>query len=181
MRIIAGTLRGRRFDPPQNFDARPTTDFAKENIFNVLTNFIDYTTLHALDLFAGSGSISYELASRGCPNITTIEINKLHHHFILKTTTQLGLNNTIHPIQTNALKYIKTTTSTYNLIFADPPYALPEVDTLPDLILQTNILTPDGLLILEHSTPGRFNKHPNLTQTRTYGKVNFSLFKHNPQ
>ncbi len=178
MRIIAGSLRGRRFDPPQTFDARPTTDFAKENIFNVLTNFIDFESLHALDLFSGSGSISYELASRGCHNITSIERNKLHHHFILKTSAQLGLSNIIHPINADALKYIKSTTSTFNFIFADPPYALPEVDTLPDLILHSNILTHDGLLILEHSTPGRFNNHPNFTQIRTYGKVNFSLFKH---
>lgn len=181
MRIVSGELRGRRFDPPESFDARPTTDFAKENIFNVLANIIDFEDVKVLDLFAGSGSISYEFASRGCTDVTSVERNKIHHRFIVKTAQQFGIADALHVINGDALKFIKGTTDTYDLIFADPPYAMPEVDQLPDLVINRGLIRPEGFFILEHSGAGRFNKHPNFWQTRAYGKVNFTFFKPSTQ
>lgn len=177
MRVVSGTLRGRRFDPPESFDARPTTDFAKENLFNVLCNIVDFEELTVLDLFGGSGSISYEFASRGCTDITCVEKSPLHQRFIAKTAEAFGISDKLKVIRGDALKYVSTASKKYDLIFADPPYSMPEVDTMPDLVMGRNLLNEDGFFILEHSGAGRFNSHPNFWQTRAYGKVNFTFFK----
>ncbi len=177
MRIVSGSLRGRRFSPPESFDARPTTDFAKENLFNVLANIIDFEAVSVLDLFAGAGGISYEFASRGCTNVTCVEKNPTHYRFITKTLEQFNISSAVHPLRGDAINFLSSTENNYNLIFADPPYNMPEVDSLPNLVMSRNILSDDGFFILEHSTAGRFNAHPNFWQQRSYGKVNFSFFK----
>lgn len=177
MRVVSGTLRGRRFDPPESFEARPTTDFAKENIFNVLTNIVDFEELTVLDLFGGSGSISYEFASRGCPDVTCVEKSPLHQRFIVKTVESFGIGNQVKVIRGDALKFISSATRKYDLIFADPPYSMPEVDDIPNMVMSRDMLSEDGFFILEHSGAGRFNAHPNFWQTRAYGKVNFTFFK----
>lgn len=179
MRIVSGTLRGRRFDPPESFDARPTTDFAKENLFNVLCNFVDFEDIAVLDLFGGSGSISYEFASRGCHDITCVEKSVVHQRFISKTVAVFGICDRVKVIRGDAIKFISSAPRKYDLIFADPPYSMPEVDEIPDLVMSNDILGKDGFFILEHSGAGRFNNHPNFWQTRAYGKVNFTFFKVN--
>lgn len=178
MRVVSGTLRGRRFDPPESFSARPTTDFAKENIFNVLCNIIDFEDTCVLDLFGGSGSITYEFASRGCPSVTCVEKSSLHARFIQRTADNFGISDQVKVIRGDALKYPTSTNGKFDVIFADPPYDMPQVDDLPDMIMSLDILNKDGFFILEHSGAGRFNAHPEFWQTREYGKVNFTFFKH---
>ncbi|MBQ3634248.1 MAG: RsmD family RNA methyltransferase [Bacteroidales bacterium] len=177
MRIVSGSLRGRRYCPPESFSARPTTDFAKENLFNVLANFVDFENSTILDLFAGSGGITYEFVSRGCQHLTCVEHDTRSLRFIAKTLADFGMAQFVKCIRGDALAFIRSTDVKYDIIFADPPYALPEVDSIPDLVLSNDILTDDGLFILEHSTAGRFNSHPCFWQTRSYGKVNFSFFR----
>lgn len=177
MRIVSGTLRGRRFNPPDSFDARPTTDFAKENLFNVLNNIIDFEGIKVLDLFAGSGSISYEFISRGCTDVTCVEKCMAHQRFIQKTAQSFGIADCLRIVRGDAIKYLTSASAKFDLIFADPPYDLKEVDEIPDLVMSRDLLTEDGFFILEHSGLGRFNAHPNFWQARDYGKVNFSFFK----
>ncbi len=177
MRIISGSLKGRRFSPPKNFKARPTTDFAKENLFNILNNTIDYTELEVLDLFGGTGSISYEFASRGVQKITCIELNFNHFKFIKKTIEELDLGKQIKVIKGDVFKYIEKTSEKFNLIFADPPYDLEKSETIPDLILKNELLKPEGILIFEHSGRVEFNDHPNFIENRANGKVIFTFFK----
>ncbi|MBE6341503.1 MAG: methyltransferase domain-containing protein [Bacteroidales bacterium] len=176
MRIVSGDLRGRRFTPPENFSARPTTDFAKENLFNVLANFIDFEEIKVLDIFSGTGSISYEFASRGCRDITSVEKNFKHRQFIAKTIKEFGIEKQVRSIKGDAFRFVQTTEAKYDLIFADPPFDL-DVSSLPDIIFERNLLTENGLFILEHSGEGKHNNHPNFSQTRCYGKVNFTFFK----
>lgn len=176
MRIVSGTLRGRRFSPPDNFSARPTTDFAKENLFNVLNNIIDFEDIKVLDLFSGTGSISYEFASRGCKNITSIELNFKHQQFIAKTIRNLKIDNVVRSLKGDSFKYISSTKEKYDLIFADPPFDLQEAEALPQLIIEKELLNKNGIFILEHSGKDKYNEHPYFLQTRNYGKVNFTFF-----
>lgn len=177
MRVVSGTLRGRRFDPPESFDARPTTDFAKENIFNVLCNIVDFEDIAVLDLFGGSGSISYEFASRGCKDVTCVEKSSTHQRFIARTVEAFGISGKVKVLRGDALKYIMSADRKFDIIFADPPYSMPEVDQIPDMVMSNDLLNEDGFLILEHSGAGRFNNHINFWQTRAYGKVNFTFFR----
>lgn len=177
MRVVSGKLRGRRFEPPESFNARPTTDFAKENIFNVLCNLVDFEEIKVLDLFGGSGSVSYEFASRGCPDVTCVEKSSVHQRFIRRTVETFGIEDSVKVIQGDALRFISATNTKYDVIFADPPYDMPEVDSIPNLVIERDILNEDGFFILEHSVAGRFNGHPCYWQTRNYGKVNFTFFR----
>lgn len=177
MRIISGSLKGRRFSPPKNFKARPTTDFAKENLFNILNNTFEFTNSKILDLFAGTGSISFEFASRGSKSITCIELNFNHFKFIKKTIDELELSSIIRAIRGDSFKFIEKTTEKYNLIFADPPYDLKDSETIPDLVLKNQLLNADGLLIFEHSGRVSFNDHPHFIKNRENGKVIFTFFK----
>ncbi len=177
MRIVSGELRGRRFCPPDNFKARPTTDFAKENLFNVLNNMIDFEEVSVLDLFSGTGSISYEFASRGCRDVTSVELSYQHRQFIAKTIKDLKLEGVIHSVRADAFRFVADTRAKYDIVFADPPFDLEKVDALPDWIFEHEILSEGGMLILEHGGEGRFNGHPNFAQTRNYGKVNFTFFE----
>ncbi len=176
MRIVSGKFKGRRFEPPRNITARPTTDFAKESLFNVLNNLIDFEEISALDLFSGTGSISMELASRGCPQIVSIEQSERHLAFIKKMMTELKITE-IMPLKADVFHYIASTDRKFDFIFADPPYALPELKTLPDLIFEKQLLSEGGLFVLEHPKNYDFSSHPHFSQHRNYGNVNFTFFE----
>lgn len=182
MRIIGGKHRRRRFDVPKSFNARPTTDFAKENLFNVLIHLIDLDGATALDLFAGTGSISIELASRGCVRVVAVEQRREHASFVRSVALQLGEEHCISVLQTDAFRYLRAGTEApeFDFIFADPPYKLQEIATLPDLILSSGRLRPEGLVVVEHPSSYSFDTHPHFLQHREYGSVNFSFFVATP-
>ncbi|MFI3318250.1 MAG: RsmD family RNA methyltransferase [Rikenellaceae bacterium] len=180
MRIISGELKGRAINPPKNLRARPTTDFAKENLFNILTNMVDFEECDVLDLFAGTGSISYEFASRGARSITSVEINAVHYNFIRRTAADLGIKN-MYPVKANAFLYVKSCTKQFDIIFSDAPYDIEGGAEIIEFVFERNILNEDGLLIFEHSKGQNFSSHPCFWQTRSYGSVQFSLFKKEPK
>lgn len=177
MRIISGTHRGRQIFPDKNFTARPTTDFAKENLFNVLNNYIDMEDATILDLFSGTGSISYEFASRGAKEIISIEVNFNHFAFIKKTAKELGFKN-ITVFKTNvfiACKKLKE--RKFDIIFADPPYNLDKIADVPFAIFDNELLADNGIAIIEHPASVDYSTHPNFSEHRQYGSVNFSIFR----
>ena len=193
MRIITGKYKGRHFEIPRSFKARPTTDFAKENIFNVLTGYIDFEGATALDLFSGTGSISLELASRGCAQVISVEADRDHHRFIMQCLQKLGVTEGrffcdtdemsqknrpfVTPIRGDVFRFIKSCKMQFDFIFADPPYALKELPTIPSLIFEKNLLKPDGVFVFEHGKDQDFSSHPNFVEHRSYGSVNFSIFQ----
>ena len=177
MRIISGKYKSRRFDIPKNFKARPTTDFAKENIFNVIGNLIDLDGASALDLFAGTGSISFELLSRGCKEVVCVEKDAAHYVFIRKVKDELKAGE-LQTIRADALKYISNVNRKFDFIFADPPYALKELSQIPDWILSHNLLNPNGIFVMEHPKEHDFSHLHGFLQRRVYGAVNFSIFRH---
>lgn len=176
MRIITGIYKGRRFDIPHTFKARPTTDFAKENIFNVLNSYIDFEGTTALDLFAGTGSISLELLSRGCQQVVSIEKDRDHHAFIRQCVQKLGADNSL-VIRGDVFRYIKSCSQQFDFIFADPPYQLTELAQIPDLIFEKDLLKEEGIFVLEHGAQNDFSNHPHFVEHRKYGSVNFSIFQ----
>jgi 16S rRNA (guanine(966)-N(2))-methyltransferase RsmD len=173
MRIISGFLKGRRIQAP-SLPVRPTTDFAKESLFNVLNNRVDFDDLDVLDLFAGIGSISYEFASRGA-SVLAVENNPKCVDFIKQTTNKLHIEK-FSVIQADVFAYIAKTRQTFDLIFADPPYDLPTMDLLPSLIFEYNLLSPNGIFILEHSEKQDYSNTLQFSELRKYGKVHFSFF-----
>jgi 16S rRNA (guanine(966)-N(2))-methyltransferase RsmD len=179
MRIVSGTLKGRRFSPPSNFKARPTTDYAKENLFNVLNNTFDFEEIKVLDLFSGTGSISFEFVSRGCTDVTSVELNFRHQQFIARMVHELNLQDKMRAIKSDAFRFAERTSDRYDIIFADPPFDLEKAAELPDLIIGRKLLKEDGVFILEHSDKINYSNHPNYVETRDYGKVNFSFFTYN--
>lgn len=176
MRIVGGKYRGRTIVPPKNLRARPTTDFAKENLFNILNNLIDFEEVDVLDLFAGTGSISYEFASRGAKSITSVEINAVHHNYIKETAVKFGFDN-IFPVKANAFLYLKSTPKKYDVIFSDAPYDLKDSESVIELVFDNDLLNDGGLLVFEHSKGIDFSSHPNFAQLRSYGSVQFSFFE----
>jgi len=176
MRIIGGELAGRRIPEPKKIDARPTTDLAKESLFNILNNDYYFDELIVLDLFAGSGSISYEFASRGAISVTSVENNNVHAQFITKTIDVFGLTN-IHVLNTDVFKFLHQTDMKYDIIFADPPYDLEGIDKLPDIIFEKDMIKNEGLFILEHSKIYSFKEYPHFKKQKHYGKVHFSFFE----
>ncbi len=176
MRIITGQFKGRHFDIPRTFKARPTTDFAKENIFNVLNGYIDFDGITALDLFAGTGSISLELVSRGCKEVVSVEKDRDHARFIADCMKKINVENDIL-IRGDVFRFLKSCHQKFDLIFADPPYALPELDTLPDLVFEHDLLAADGVFVFEHGKHNDFSAHPRFKEHRSYGSVNFSIFR----
>ena len=181
MRIITGKYKGRHFEIPRSFKARPTTDFAKENIFNVLNGYIDLEDATALDLFSGTGSITLELLSRGCSQVVSVELDRDHHRFIhecLKKLTKIeGQGSAVIPIRGDVFRFLKSCHQQFDFIFADPPYALKELPQIPDMIFEKNLLKPDGIFVFEHGKDHDFSQHPHFVEHRAYGSVNFSLFK----
>lgn len=175
MRVISGIYKRRRFDVPRTFKARPTTDFAKENLFNVLNNYIDFEEgVTALDLFAGTGSISIELVSRGCDRVISVEKEPAHYSFICKIMKEVQTDKCL-PIRGDVFKFINNSREQFDFIFADPPYALKELETIPELIFKNNLLKEDGLFVLEHGKDNNFEENPHFIERRVYGSVNFSL------
>ena len=176
MRIITGIYKGRHFEIPRTFKARPTTDFAKENIFNVLRGYLDFDGIAALDLFAGTGSISLELLSRGCQQVVSVEADRDHARFIRQCIAKIGADN--HTlVQGDVFRFVKGSHQQFQFIFADPPYQLEPLPDLPDLILSKGILAPDGVFCFEHGKNYDFSAHPRFVEHRNYGSVNFTLFK----
>ena len=176
MRIITGIYKGRRFDIPRSFKARPTTDFAKENLFNVLTGYIDLDGARALDLFAGTGSISLEFLSRGCSQVVSVELDRDHYTFIRQCVEKLGSNKSM-VIRGDVFKFVKSCHQQFDIIFADPPYALEKLPEIPDLIFSRNLLADGGLFVFEHGKQNDFSNHPHFVEHRSYGSVNFSIFR----
>lgn len=176
MRIISGKYGRRRFDVPSTFSARPTTDFAKENLFNVLLNLMDFEDLDALDLFAGTGSISFELLSRGCRSVTSVEKSNAHASFIAKVAKELKDDN-LRLIRGDVFRYLHTAPKeAFDFIFADPPYALKELPEIPELVLSGDLLRDGGIFVMEHPASYDFSHLPYFSQRRVYGAVNFSFF-----
>ena len=176
MRIISGTYGGRRLSPPKNITARPTTDFAKESLFNLLNNRIDFEGIDVLDLFAGTGGIGIECMSRGAREVTAVEIAHVQQNWIISCCKQLGIRN-LSVIRGDVFKFLSACRTKYDLIFADPPYALEQLPTLPDVILGQDILKEDGWLVIEHGKDTNFTSHLRHVETRTYGSVHFSFFQ----
>ncbi len=176
MRIITGKYKGRHFEIPRSFKARPTTDFAKENIFNVLIQYVDLEEATALDLFSGTGSITLELLSRGCSQVISVEMDRDHHRFICECLKKLDTQACI-PLRADVFRFMKSCHQQFDFIFADPPYALKEIPTIPDLIFGKELLKEGGLFILEHGKDHDFSQHPHFVEHRSYGSVNFSLFR----
>jgi 16S rRNA (guanine966-N2)-methyltransferase len=176
LRIISGKYKGRLITPPKNLRARPTTDFAREALFNILINRYDFESLTVLDLFSGTGSISYEFASRGALTVHLVDKDNYHIAFIKKMINELEFDN-IKPIHIDVKAFLKTCDQKYDIVFADPPYDLSWLDTLPDLVLKAAIMKEDGIFILEHPKHMSFNSHNQFFEHRNYGGVNFSFFR----
>lgn len=175
MRIIRGKYGRRRFDVPKNITARPTTDFARENIFNVLEHLEGFEGKSACDLFAGTGAVSFEFLSRGCEYVTAVEKAPVQTAFIKKVADILGDPN-LHIVKGDVFKFIEESRRTYDYVFADPPYDHPRFEEIPALILNSNLTGPGTTVIIEHSKERDFSHLPGFNQRRAYGSVNFSIF-----
>jgi len=175
LRIIGGNFKGRLLHPPKGLPVRPTTDFAKTALFNILNNRIDFEETRVLDLFAGTGSISLEFMSRGCPKIVAVDKDFGCIRFIKDTIEKLNITG-MQAVKADVFGFIKTSNGGFNLIFCDPPYDLDKLPSIPDAIFSSHLLEKDGLLIVEHSARVDFSQHPHFKECRNYGKVNFSFF-----
>lgn len=176
MRIIRGKYGRRRFDVPKNITARPTTDFARENLFNVLENLEELEGKKTLDLFAGTGAISLEFLSRGCSSVTAVEKARVQTSFLKSLQSTLH-DPAFHIVHADVFRFIATDTESYDIVFADPPYALPWFAEVPERVLASQLVKPGGLFILEHGKDYDFSQHPYFFQHRAYGSVNFSMFR----
>lgn len=177
MRIISGSHKGRQIFPDKSFTARPTTDFAKENLFNVLNNYIDIEKTRTLDLFSGTGSISYEFASRGASEIISVEQNYKHYAFIKRMAKELDFKN-MKVYKTDVfLACKKLQGQKFDIIFADPPYQLNKIMEIPAAIFDNDLLADDGIAVIEHPANISFSDFPRFSEHRQYGSVNFSFFR----
>jgi len=176
MRIISGTLKGRTFTPPDRSSVRPTTDMAKEGLFNILQHRTALEGITVIDLFSGTGSISYEFVSRGAEMVFSVEKDTVMVDFVQSVAKKLNLKN-IKPIRSDAYKFLALTAVKADIIFADPPYGTPGIEDIPELVFSKNILNEEGLLIVEHDNHLNFGAHPHFVEVRNYGKVHFSIFQ----
>jgi len=176
LRIVGGEYKGRKITVRRDFDSRPTTDFARVALFNILANHIDFDEVRVLDLFTGTGSISFEFASRGCRDIDLVDIDNKSVHFIGKAAAEFGMKG-IHPVRMDVFGFVHICKKQYDVIFADPPYELAKLPELPEIIFAHNLLLPGGWFILEHPAKYDFSKHVHFTQERKYGNVHFSFFR----
>lgn len=177
MRIISGSHKGRGIHPPKNLPVRPTTDFAKESLFNILNNQVDFESVSVLDLFAGTGNITYEFLSRGCSNITSVDHSFACCSFIKKTIEDLKLPRA-KVIKADVFSILKNDPSSYDLIFADPPYDLENIREIAETIMAGKVLKKEGLLIVEHGPRTILDQVNGFVEKRHYGNVNFSFFRH---
>lgn len=176
MRIIGGSHAGLRLHPPATLPVRPTTDRTKEALFNVLQHRVDFERLQVLDLFAGTGSIAFEAASRGAKRVLAVDVHFKCVQYINQTAKNLGIG-TLQAVKADALKYIVTAKDTFDFIFADPPYDLPQLPQIPEMIFTRGLLNPGGILVLEHSSVRKLGTHPNLSEIRKYGYSSFSFYQ----
>lgn len=176
MRVISGRLGGRRFNPPKLINTRPTTDFAKTGLFNILNNHFDFSEVSFLDLFCGTGSISYEFASRGCPRIVSVDKDDQCIHFIRKMKTEWSLS-VLDIIKTDVLRFLETAREKFDVIFAGPPYAMKDIAALPDKIFERELLKEGGWFILETDPKYDFSGYPHFFRRTHYGQTNFHFFK----
>lgn len=175
MRIIGGALKGKMIWPPQGYKARPTTDFAREGLFNILGNEYEFEDLKVLDLFGGTGAVSFEFASRGASRVYCVEMSRENSSFIRSESARLGLKN-VTVVHDNVFDFLPVCHEKFDIIFADPPYALDGLDTIPDKVLSRDILHPECYFILEHGDEHSFKDHPCFVKEREYGRVHFSFF-----
>jgi len=176
MRIIGGRLKGKGILPPAGYKARPTTDFAREGLFNVLGNEYEFEDLKVLDLFGGTGAIAFEFASRGAARVYCVEMARENASFIKKEAARLGLPN-VTAVRSNVFDFLPLCRETFDIVFADPPYALEGLETLPDRVFAQDILYPERYFILEHGAAHDFSAHPRFVKMKVYGKVHFSFFE----
>ena len=176
MRIIGGKLKGKVILPPAGYKARPTTDFAKEGLFNILDNEYEFEDLKVLDLFGGTGAISFEFASRGASRVYCVEMARENASFIKTEAARLGLSN-VTMVRDNVFDFLPICRERFDLVFADPPYALEGLEKLPDLVFAADILYPERYFILEHGDEHSFVNHPRFVKERHYGRVHFSFFE----
>ncbi|MBK9254343.1 MAG: RsmD family RNA methyltransferase [Saprospiraceae bacterium] len=178
MRIISGIFKGRKFVPPaKNWPTRPTTDFAKEGLFNILQNRIDFEETAMLDLFGGTGNHCYEFISRGCQDATYVDKFPGCVQFVQKTATELGITDKIKIFHLDVFKFLQTNARKFDYIFAGPPYPLPNLNSIPDEIFKYDTLAPEGLFVLEHNPSHNFKQHLRYTEERNYGTTIFSFFR----
>lgn len=177
MRIIGGEFKGRTFYPPaKNWPTRPTTDFAKEGLFNILMNHFEFEELKVLELFGGTGNHSYEFISRGCNDVTYVDNFGGCIAFVQETAKKLKIEDKIKIVKADVFKFIQRETEQYDYIFADPPYLLPTLNTIPGKIFEKKLLKEGGWFVLEHNSNHSFEKHPNFKEVRSYGKILLSIF-----
>jgi len=176
VRIISGKYRGKRINPPAGFHARPTTDYARESLFNILNNRIDFEEAEVLDLFSGTGSISYEFASRGAQTVHLVEKDSRSISFIRRMAEEMNLTN-VKAMHIDVKAYLKACHYKYDIVFADPPYELPWLSELPDLVMNSGIIKNEGIFILEHPKSYSFAGRKYFFEHRDYGSVNFSFFR----
>jgi len=176
MRIIGGILKGLRLNPPTNLPVRPTTDLAKEALFNILLNKIEFEDIKVLDLFSGTGNISLEFASRGAREVVSVDRSIQCIHYLNDTSRQHKLTQ-IKTFKADVLKYLQIETEQYDVIFADPPYDLNQIPEIPKIIFEKNLLLPGGLLIVEHQSLQNLSNHPAFVEQRKYGHSSFSFFQ----
>lgn len=175
MRIISGKYRGLRLQAPAKLPVRPTTDLAKESLFNILQNRVDLEGISVLDLFSGTGNITYEFASRGCTNITSVDLNMHCVRFIQQTVEKLKAEG-IRVVKSDVFSFLKNTFDQFDLIFADPPYDLNTIPEIAKLVWERKLLKAEGMLIIEHAGMQVFSNAPGFVETRNYGNSSFSFF-----
>ena len=176
MRIVSGKFKGKIFKPEKGIKARPTTDMAKESLFNKLSHDFHFEDLKVLDLYTGTGNISFEFYSRGSKDITCVDISGLSGKFIVEFSRENKMDG-IKFKKTDAFRFIQKTSESFDIIFADPPYGFKKIDELPNTVFESGILKPDGLLIVEHGQENNFEDHPRFIEQKNYSRVNFSFFK----
>jgi 16S rRNA (guanine(966)-N(2))-methyltransferase RsmD len=175
VRIIGGKLKGLRLNPPSKLPVRPTTDSAKEALFNILYNQFDFDNLKVLDLFSGTGNISLEFASRGVSSVTSVDRDFGCYNYLKTVAKQYGLES-IQPVKADVLKYLEVESEKYDLIFVDPPYDLPQMNQIAPIVFRRDILKPDGYLIVEHHSMKKIDNDPHFVEQRKYGSSSFSFF-----
>ncbi len=175
MRIIGGRYRGKSINPPTNFRARPTTDFAKEALFNIIYNSFNFENIDVLDLFSGTGSISYEFCSRGVKSLVAVESNFQNAGFIEKQFNNMGFEQA-KIVKSDVFRYINTCKNKYDIVFADPPYKLDKIENIYHSVFNANILSDTSFLIIEHSHINDFSDFEHFLMEKKYGNVHFSFF-----